>query len=272
MSQIRLEPQNIENPETNNMDKLLLKILIILLNIFLFANCRNPKNKIEKREMNGYIVEAVFKSDGIIDGIAKFYQKDGRIVSVINYNNGKKDGVTMNYYLNGMKSDSMNFSAGFKNGFQYRYDSLGKLYSINFEYFGLRMGPQIFLDNDIVKSYFYSDFNKEDLIECSYDSAGQMKEVTFLSINPRIAEVEIDGRKMLELFFYLPNPSNAEITYNVGLTDENRHDRQLFSVNNSSVIFDTILPRPAAGLHYYVSAHLKNKRGSVNKLFIEEVR
>lgn len=253
------------------MRKLLTITFVALVGAFILINCNDTKKRVERRQMNGYTIEAHFKDDSIVEGVAKFYQKDGRLVSITNYSDGKKDGVAMNYHSNGERSDSMNFSCGFKNGFQYRYDSLGQLYSIGFEYFDLRMGPQVFLDKGIVNRYFYLDFNKEDLIGCSYDSLGQITEVNFFLTKPKITQVEVDDRKMVELFFYLPNPPNAQITYDVGVTNGGHEDRRLFSVNKSSIIFDTILPRSEEGQYYYVSAHIKNVSGSVNKLFIEEV-
>jgi antitoxin component YwqK of YwqJK toxin-antitoxin module len=251
------------------------RILVYQLTVFfiigLFSRCSNNSPKIQEKRIGAYLVKARFKNDSIIDGVARFYTKGGSLVAVTNYTNGIKNGYAVIYHPNGQKSDSMYFTNGVKNGSQYRYDTSGRLSSINYQYYGLRMGPQLFFEKGLPVKYFYIDFNKDDLINCKYDSLGNIHELSYFAMKASVSQVISSNVKMLELFFYLPNPPNVQVEYSIGITDKNDNDTMLSLINFDRIIFDTLLPYPKKGLNYYVSAHLKSKNGKVNKVFIEDI-
>ena len=237
----------------------------------LFFACNN-KPEIQQRTVGEYLVEANFKNDSTINGIAKFFDGSGRIVSKVNYIDGIKFGLAVNYYLNGKISDSMYFFNGLNSGYKYRYDTTGSLQSISYDYYGLRMGPQIIFERGKTSKYYYISFGKEDLIDCDYDSTGLFDELTYFTTKPSIAQVLREENQMLELFAYLPNPPNCKVKYSVGLTNYDKVTKQLFSVDNNRILIDTLLPYPEKGWNYYVSSQIQNNTGTVNKLFLEEVR
>jgi|SRR6188508_349678 hypothetical protein len=250
--------------------------IITLIALFFSTfclSCIDLQSKNKRKKIGAFFVEARFKNDSTIDGPAKFFDKNDVLKSTVNYVNGLKHGPAINYFGNGKLKDSMNFIYGVKNGFQFAYDSAGKLISINYDYYGLRVGPEMELNNEKIRKYYFVDFNKEDLIECKYNSYGQVDEIPYFTTRPRVSKVrQGESFGMLELFFYLPKPPGVDVKYQVGLTNKNKNDRNLFFVANDRIIFDTLLPYPANGWHYYVSAHVKTINNQVNRIFLEEIR
>ena len=245
------------------------KVVCIMLLCF---SCNSRENMIERKQIGEYSVEAVFKNDSIIDGMATYYSDDGKMVSRITYQDGKKNGVAKTYFPDGKIKDSLFYINDHKHGFGYKYDPGGRLSSMYYYYYGLRMGPQIFnLDSRRYK-YFFSDFNKRDLVDCTYDSLGNLKDVSFYKMNLSVSKGIVNDSVAVDLFAYLPEPPQTTIEFRVGLTNANQRDKYLFTVDNNRVFIDTILPYPPNGEHYFISASIAGKDGVFNKVFLEEFR
>lgn len=246
-------------------------IILCFLTIAL-AGCKNKIGHLEKRQIDGYTVVAHF-NNGAIDGEAKFFNKNGVLSHVLNYSNGVKNGVAVSFYPTGIAKDSAQFQGGLQNGFEYNYDENGMKVATGFFYYGIRVGPEVFFKNNKVSDFYFTDFNKEDLIECRYDSAGKITDISLYNINLRTQDVIKDQMKMINLFFYLPHPPGTVLECNIGVTNDKKQDQILFNLPaNSKIFVDTLLPRLENDMRYFVSAKIINSDSSIHKLYIEEVK
>lgn len=256
---------------SNSKHELVLACKVAFFMLVAFS-CNNRKEEIQRKNIGEYLVEAVFKNDSIIDGMANYYSDDGKIVSKVTYQDGKKNGVAITYFPDGKIKDSLFYINDQKHGFGYKYDPGGKLSSMYYYYYGLRMGPQIFNLESRRYKYFFSDFNKRDLVDCTYDSLGNLKDVSFYKMNLCVSKGVVNDSVAVDLFAYLPEPPQTIIEFRVGLTNENQRDMYLFTVDNNRVFIDTILPYPPNGEHYFISANIAGKDGVFKKVFLEEFR
>ncbi|OJW34275.1 MAG: hypothetical protein BGO54_01930 [Sphingobacteriales bacterium 46-32] len=245
----------------------------LALTFFLFVffySCDEHKEK-EKRMINGKEVEAVFLRDGSITGMATFFDSMGNIINRANYKNGVEDGVSLNYFLNGQTSDSMNFQNGLRNGYQYRFDTLGSLNACNFFYYGLKVGPDILYSSNRVKQYFFTDFNKEDLIDVRYDSKGELDSILLFKTKLAVTKLLVGDTHMTGIFFYLPNPPGATIDYSFGLRGKDDKENVIFEVNRDRVFIDTVITTPLKNEHYFVKASIKSNGSNFNRVYLDEV-
>ncbi len=245
--------------------------LVLLPIVFVFLFSCNERLKKEKRTINGQVIEAVFLKDGTITGEAVYYDSTGSVLQRSSFVNGFEDGASVRYFSNERMQDSMNFRNGLRNGFQYRFDSLGHLNSINFFYYGMKMGPDFIYRNGKFEKYFFTDFNKEDIVDLRYDSTGDIDTVILFKMKLAITKVLVGDESMTGIFFYLPEFPGADINYSFGVKDENNNENMIFSVDSNRVFIDTIIATPLKKEHYYAKASIKSKDGNFNRVYLEEI-
>ena len=62
---------------------------------------------------------------GELNGICKYYFKNGNFSEISRYLNGKKNGLSKQYYYNGLLSSKINYENGFRHGFcQFFYNDI----------------------------------------------------------------------------------------------------------------------------------------------------
>lgn len=249
---------------------MMLKIILSFFVGIFFCSCNEREVK-ERRMIDGREVEAVFLKDGKITGEATFFDSLGNVSNKASYKNGLEEGVSLNYFLNGRISDSMNFQNGLRNGYQYRFDTLGQLNACSFFYYGLKMGPDIFYSNNSIKQYFFTDFNKEDLVNVKYDSTGGLDSILFFKTKLAITKLLVGEASMTGVFFYLPNPPGATVSYSFGLKDENGKEDVIFEANRGRVFIDTVIITPVKSEHYFVKASVKSSGSDFNRIYLDEV-
>lgn len=251
------------------MKKYSIKIFLVSFIIYLIG-CNSKYPKIERRSFGEYSIEAIFKDSGIIDGIAKYFDKKNNLIRIVTYKNGIINGAVLNYYSNGLLRDSMNFSEGLKNGYAYHYDSTGHLFSIENHYYGNKVGGQYFYTLNGLYRYFFSDFNKNDLVRCDYDSLRKCK-LTYFNDHPIRSNVLLEGKPGINFLIYFPKPPHLSITYSIGLSNVKHETKNITELHDNDRLFlDTALVLPEKGWYYSISCHVENIKDSINEIFIDD--
>ena len=252
------------------------KVVLLLLVALLFSiqySCReNSAKKIIRKKQGAYFIEAKFKGDKIIDGIAKYYDQEGHLISTAYYKDDLKNGPAHNFYLNGKIKDSMFYINGLINGNTFNYDSFGRLNKTESYYYGIPIGHNIFYHFDKPFEYFFNDFNANTIFSCKYDSLGKC--IIGKSIfNPITDIVENDeGKHVMRLFLYFPKPPNLSILYQFGLVNDKNQIMGEYFLNSDRLFLDSILYQPENGWHYYISTHIETKGDSLNKVFFYDLK
>ena len=240
--------------------------------LLIFACSCGDKQKSERKKVGDYWVEANFNEYDNIEGVARYYNSTGQLVTISNLKNGSREGATINYFLNGKVKDSILFTDDKQNGFLFHYDSSGRLTYMDYAYYGIKAGPQVFYEKGKPVRYFFADFNKTDLFSSDYDSSGRCRHISAFTTNPVISDFNDEGRPVVEVSAYLPRPVGFEVTFKLGLIDENRKTNDLATITGNGIHWDTLLSVPPQGQSYYISSHLHDRQDSIDKLYIEELR
>jgi uncharacterized protein len=111
-------------------------------------------------------IEGYFTKDGLRQGKATSYYRDGKVLSVANYNEGYLNGEKVNYYVDGNISSKVNYKAGEEDGYKMEYHESGKLAYEGLVENGVRTGVHIQYDqfgnvsstseytNDVLDGYY----------------------------------------------------------------------------------------------------------------------
>ena len=244
--------------------------LTIFILILIYISCSNLGAK-KRVKIKNYFVEANFENGKISDGVAKYYNANGKIVNTTLYEKAMRNGISINYYSNGVVSDSIEFVQDKENGFWNNYDSFGIILYSNYYYYGLLFGPELIYKGGKVNKFFFSNFNRDDIVECYYNSVGKLDSIAQFKMNFTVLDKVCDNRRVKNLFGYLPKVPNTFQNYAIGLTNKNKQDREMFPVQGHDFIIDTLLLPPPKGWYYYLACHLKADDNSINKVYIEEV-
>ncbi|MBS1578286.1 MAG: hypothetical protein JST29_01445 [Bacteroidetes bacterium] len=253
--------------------KNLLRYLLFTI-IFFSVSCIENTSKHEKRKIGSYFIEGNFsstQSDSLTNGEFRYYDLSDNLIKKVNIVSGKKEGTEVNYYSNKFIKDSGNYNSGFRNGFFYTFDSLGKLRTMSYHYFGLQFGPSL-INGDSSTRYFFEKLDHENIVDCEYNINGELKSVKYFKVEATISTKVNNTKPMLEMFFYLPHPPQTIVGYKIGITNDKFQDKYLLDINNSPVFKDTLLPYPPEGWYYFISAHIMNKKIGYDKVFIETLK
>lgn len=246
---------------------------LLFWTLLLIFNCAcRDKLHFKRQKIGEYWVEANFNENDNIEGVAKYYDTAGHLVTVSHLRDGTREGTTLNYFLNGNVKDSISFADDKQNGFLFHYDASGRLAYLDYAYYDIKVGPQVFYEAGKPVKYFFVDFNKTDLFSSEYDSSGRCKRISAFTANPVISDFAEEGKPVVNISTYLPRPVGFETTYKLGLIDEKRKTNDLATITGNGIYWDTLLPMPPRGQSYYISSHLYDQRDSINKLYIEELR
>jgi hypothetical protein len=249
-----------------------MKLFISVFFMYVFFSCNTKNNKAKRVKSGKYTIEAKFINDTIIDGKAIYYDSTNTLSSIVSYNMGLKSGPTVNFYPNGIVSDSLYYSNGVLNGGAFMFDSAGNLMRVKYSYYGLPVGHYYVFESGKIIKYYFSDFEKNDLVVCKYDSSGRCRLNKF-NLNPVLSEaIGTDRVNVLSLFLYLPSPPGLNAVYKIGLENEQRETKNERVIGQDRIFLDTVLSYPEKGWHYFVSTHLESQKDSINKIFFNELR
>ena len=244
--------------------------VLIIITLSILLSCKN-EYKIEKKKVGDYIVEARFLKNGLIDGIAKYFDNENELSGYITYKEGIKNGLSVSYYKNLRIKDSISYFEGKKFGYWYHFDSAGNVKYIDNYYHDLSFGPELFFNNNKLIKYAFNDFNRFTITEIDYEN-NQIKKLYEFKMGLVITDKIVDGKGAQALFAYIPYVPFSHQKFSLGITDVNNNDSCLCVLNSTNVLFiDTILPVPPKGKFYYLSCHLQADNGSVNRVFVEQI-
>jgi antitoxin component YwqK of YwqJK toxin-antitoxin module len=233
------------------------------------SSCNGRNGKLERRKIGAYTVEAIYIGDSMANCTAKYFDQD-KLVSTCEYVNGVKHGVGLNYYFNGSIADSLHYKYGKLDGVSISFDKSGQKRLKKFYFNEIEVGEKTFYKNGKIEEYTFSDFNKNFLAQCMYDSNGKVKEMNF-SNAPNYLEDIVDNRRVISLILYFPNPPKLSVTYKLGLTNEKHETRDEIFLNSNRLILDTILSYPDKGWHYFIGVKIQNADSTINKVIMQDM-
>lgn len=117
-----------------------------LLFLFYFSGCsffgiNNTSESIENIEVkesyypNGNVEFKAAYLNGKLDGLSRYWDKDGNLISEVTYSNGLAHGKWIKYHRNGKPMNVVNYFHGQKHGDENWYYETGQLKSeIKYEY------------------------------------------------------------------------------------------------------------------------------------------
>jgi antitoxin component YwqK of YwqJK toxin-antitoxin module len=243
--------------------------LFAITAIFFLSCSRRPHSKRIKKD--GYTVEANFMNGRVADGNARYYDSSGKLINVTMYEKGVREGASINYFHNGAVSDSMQFSRDKEYGYWSHFDSNGNNIYKNYYYYGLPYGPEFIYENNKLKKFLFSDFNRAVIAECFYDDSGDMDSIGWFKMNFTITDRLYKNKPVKNLFGYLPDIPNTIQSFSVGLTNKEHAVKKLYSVEGHDFFIDTLLPIPPSGWYYYLGCNLNANKDSIKKFYIEEI-
>ena len=247
-----------------------MKWKILMALIFICFGCR--ENQTKEKKIGNEIVKAKFINDSLIDGIAKVYNSNGKLVSETNFIKGIKNGISLSFYENGKIKDSFNYSNNLLNGIAYRYDSNGLLLFKKTYYYGIDIGDNSFYHDGKVEEYYFTNFERKELVNCKYDSAGRCDTLMF-NAKPIISNILLDKQiPAMQLFLYFPHPLSFEIIYKLGLIDSQNNKKKESILNTDRLFLDTTLTLPQKDWNYYISLDYRVlSNDSLTSIFFEKL-
>ena len=240
-------------------NKWIIKVLIL----FSIFSCNNEKTK----KIGPYLVRAKFINDSTIEGVAKYFNDKKQLVSEVTYKAGIKNGPAINYYPNGKIKDSFNYKDGLLNEWQYAYDNNGFLLMKKYNYFDLSVGSHYYYTNNRLTEYSFFDFDKNELVDCSYDSSSKCR-IMSVALKPITNEVINDNRNSsLNLFIYFPHPPAISVTTTIGLINDKQETKKETIINGDRVFLDTTLELSEKKWNYFVSYRFLDAKDSLDKVY-----
>jgi hypothetical protein len=167
--------------------------------------------------------------------------------------------VTIIFYKNGLVKDSVNCINDFANGLEYIYDSTGMLEATRTNYRGKDIGDHFLYYKGKVAEYYFSNFEKKQLVDCKYDSLGRCNYFSF-NARPTIIKdgTNDNGDSVIELFVYFPHPSDFKETYELDIVDTKQTEQQKITLDDNRLYLDTLLSVSSQGWDYYMTINYRN--------------
>lgn len=205
----------------------LIRLLICPTILTLLLACKQSSTKnqsIKRIIIDDVIAEGDISPDSVFNGLIKFYDTASKklVIEAI-YKEGKLNGRRTDYYLNGKIKGIGYYDHGKQNGTYSKFDTSGQLTSKQDFYYELRVGNNLEYVNGLVKSYYFTSFENEELFAVDYDS---LINKTISSINDnsfyffRINDVASitttdNWHERKEGFIYLVNPPEFNFQYDL---------------------------------------------------------
>jgi hypothetical protein len=209
--------------------------------------------------------------DGRRNGKTEFYDNSGHLTGVVNYKDDAKWGMCIHYYSNGVVSDSILYECDKPKGYWRHYDQAGEPTHFSYYYFGLQYGPELWYDKDtVLRTYKFLDFEKQAILECSYNSRGHIEAIKNIALPISLEERKKNGVDMFDFFAYLPRIPLVKHTYYLGVADANKVMHKLCNIQGENFFIDTLLVAPPPGSHFYLGCDLKAVEGGIDTTLVTE--
>lgn len=144
----------------------------------MFIGCMQKKGDnnryvVTKDGQGNIISEINYIRDTVVNGVAKYYYKNGNLKDEINYVNGFKYGIHKHYTPNGLLESEIEFKNDTQDGYAYWYYINGKVESKSFWINGKTFGDAYYYyDTGILESYRSFDYQGHIRYLTKYDSSG----------------------------------------------------------------------------------------------------
>lgn len=239
--------------------------------LFILTACVNRSNeRIETLHEGSYVVKARYV-DGRRDGKTEVYDSSGKLGGVVNYKDGLKSGTSIHYFSNGIVADSVRYECGKEQGYWRHFFPNGEPRHINYYYYGLEFGPDLWYDKDtILRTFQFLDFERHPIVICSYNEHGNIDSLKKIDLTIMLEEKEKNGVPLFHFFAYLPQIPLAKQSYYIGISDKNKLSRKLCDVKESTFFIDTVLAAPPRGYHFYLGCDLKADDGVFDQTIMVE--
>ena len=245
----------------------------IFLSIFFLAGCSsNGREKTETLHEGSYTAKARFV-DGRRNGTTELYDNSGRLNSILNYKNDLLSGICIHYFPNGIVADSVMYAYDKPQGYWRHFKEDGDLVHTTFFYFGLRFGPDLWYYKDhILKSFDFLNFEREPIVECIYNTHGNLDSIKKFDLKVMLTDKEKNGSQLVEFFAYLPRIPLTEDFYSIGIADKNHVKQKLCDIEGSNFLIDTLLNAPPSEYHFYLQCEVKAAGGFEEKHTVEMIK
>ena len=192
--------------------------LRFLLLTIVFGGCRHRARETNRTFQEGsFTIKARFV-DGRRSGRTEVIDSLGRLTGVLNYNNDSMSGICIHYFSDGVVSDSVMYRCDKPQGYWRHYAPDGDLRHINYFYFGLQFGPDLWYYKDrILKSFSFLDFEREPIVECTYNTHGNLDSIRKMDLKVILTDKEKNGTPVVEFF--------AELVKDIGRKPTKRGGR-----------------------------------------------
>jgi len=245
--------------------------LRICLSIITLTACVNKSTeKIQILHEGSFTVKARFVGYKR-EGLTEVYDSSNKLTGILHYENDALSGVCIHYFANGAVSDSVNYKCNKERGYWRHFYPDGSPRHINYYYFGLQFGPDLWYDKDtVLRSFKFLDFERHPLLECLYNRHGHIDSIANIALPISLTEKEKNGIPLVEFFAYLPEIPLVKQTYYIGIADSKKNIRKLCDIQGSNFFIDTMLTNPPSGYHFYLGCHLKAIEGGIDTTLITE--
>lgn len=246
--------------------------LQLFLSILILAGCTsNNQVKIETSHEGSSTIKARY-TNGMRNGRTEIYDGSGHLRGIRTYKNDSLSGISIDYFSNGIMSDSLTYVCGKPQGYWAHYYQDGNFRHIAYYYFGLQFGPDIwYRRDDILKSFSFLNFEKEPIVECTYNTHGNLDSIIKMDLKVILTDEEQNGSQLVEFFAYLPKIPFTDDSYSIGIADQNHVKQKLCDIKGSNFLIDTVLSAPPNGYHLYLKCDVKSDDGKLLRTHVVEM-
>jgi len=246
-----------------------LNICLVLLAL---QGCVNKgSEKVIILHEGSYIVKARYVN-GVRNGKSEIYDSVGALTGTLTYRNSILSGPCVHYFRNGVVSDSVNYECDKEQGYWRHFFPNGDPRHINYYYYGLEFGPNLWYDKDtILRTYQFLDFERDPIVICSYDNHGNFDSVKKFDLRVMLEDREKNGISLVKFFAYLPQIPLTKESYTIGIADKNHMKQKLCDIEGSNFMIDTLLSMPQPGYHFYLRCDLKANEGGYSETHVVEM-
>ena len=244
-----------------------LELLIVFV-LILFSCSNNPNHS--RKKFKDYWVESNFVDDSVFNGLTKFYNDKKVLQKTEYYMHGIKNGPSLSYHSNGKVYDSINYINGFKNGYRFVYDSTGRLGRKQYYFMDRELGPDIFLHDNVITSYDFTDFDRHALysyVSVSLDSQIRRKG----ELLKWVPYQKYNGDSLNNyVFVYLIRPPKMSITYELVARDIDNKESNISFLTND-VFADTLVSANDDKRKYFIKVDVFDSLEGKQKLQYAEL-
>lgn len=249
--------------------------ILLCLFLLLIAGCSHSnvkEMKVGDVDVKGNI--RIEGTDTVYDGLMQFYDKDGYLMSAVNYEDGKINGAFIDYFRNGKIRQESQYFYGEQNGVFNIYDSLGNLIDALNLFHDIAAGPQVTYKGDSISIYKFASMDGFYLYTYTHENGQAIERGDLLTYVAHHVYGDDGKTLVLQLFIYLLDPPNRELTYKIYDKDTVTNDSTLIdelSAKKDGFFQSLIVPLPKANHKYYfrVQAYYPKQDSTVGNILKE---